>query len=308
MERGHEIKVLDHGYVRYVDSMGTDESVVEAARMSTGRGFVSWEPYRRCKKCDGVRAATFTVEDVFLESGRGGSKDCEHDWQDFPRGDLGILDFMYRNRHATPFEFCELHIEVQAPLMVFREWHRHRTQSYSEFSARYSQMPDLHYLPTLDRFQRQSSTNRQGSAETIPQGDAAAMRDGLRRQQESIYRDYDADVRYGLTKEVARLNTPVSRYSKMRAKTDLRNWLAFLLLRMSPNAQWEIRQYANAVVEIVKAIWPRTYELFEEHDLCGVRLSRSEVALLRRMLDTTGDFSISSDPGVVTLLARLVRA
>ena len=136
MKKEHEIKVLDHGYVRLVDSMGTDESIVEAARMSTGRGFVSWEPYRRCGKCGGVDGSIDLAGVLNRMFGLDG--DCKHgEWQDFPRGDLGMLDFMYRNHHATPFEFCELHIEVQAPIMVFREWHRHMTQSYSEFSARY---------------------------------------------------------------------------------------------------------------------------------------------------------------------------
>lgn len=275
MERGHEIKVLDQGYVRYVDSMGSDESIVEAARMSTGRGFVSWEPYARCKQCGRAMLFDSIQRNVMLDH-------CGHDakTEQFPRGDLGMLDFMYRHHHSTPFEFSELHVEVQAPIMVFREWHRHRTQSYSEMSARYTQMPDLHYVPDAERMQKQSATNRQGSSEMLDDNAAEILRMEIEAEQASIYKNYGAMIDSGLAKEVARLNTPVSRYSRMRAKTDLRNWLAFLLLRMAPTAQWEIRQYANAVAEIVKAFWPRTYALFEEYDLGGVRLSRSEARAL----------------------------
>jgi thymidylate synthase (FAD) len=285
MEPGYEIKCLDHGYVRFIESMGSDEGIVEAARMSTGRGFVSWERYLRCKKCDQVRnfrdaELPCVLTDVSVK--------FDHDWQDFPRG--------YMNKHSTPFEFADLHIEVQAPLMVYREWHRHRQQSYSEFSARYSQMPDLHYLPNLERIQAQSKINRQGSGEALVEHQAQSVVDGFRLEQQQVYLGYDTLVKAGVAKEIARINTPVSRYSKMRAKTDLRNWFGFLQLRMAPSAQWEIRQYANAVAEIVKALFPRTYALFEEHDLHGVRLSRTEVAVLRKLLgyEGTADITISN--------------
>ena len=262
---GTEITVLDHGYVRLVDSMGTDETIVEAARMSTGKGFTGW-----------------------------GTPDRP--------GDEKLLGFLWENQHTSPFEMCELHVEVQAPIMVFREWHRHRTQSYNEFSARYAQMPDLHYLPAPERIQRQSATNKQGSAEPVPADHAESIRRALEGQQSSVYDYYDVLVKDGVAKEVARLNTPVSRYSKMRAKTDLLNWLRFLGLRMAPNAQWEIRQYANAVAEIVKSIWPRSYALFEEHTLHGVRLSRSEVAALRAYC---GHGRVTADKVPATLWKKL---
>jgi len=300
MERGHTIKVLDHGYVKLVDYMGSDEAIVEAARMSTGRGFVSWDAYKRCKRCDQVEfepsETTLCATDVDVTQGR-----LLHTWRDFPRGDLGLLETMYKNKHSTPFEFGELHIEVQAPLMVFREWHRHRTQAYSEFSARYSQMPDLHYLPSEERIQKQSTINLQGSGESFDVEYAGVVVSDLRHEQQLVYDHYNRLVEEGVAKEVARLNTPVSRYSKMRAKTDLRNWLGFLLLRMAPNAQWEIRQYANAVAEMVKVIWPRTYGLFEEYDLHGVHLSKREAAFLRTILSEVG----SSLPAM--LLAKLGR-
>jgi thymidylate synthase (FAD) len=270
------INVLDHGYVEYVAHMGVDEDIVSAARMSTGRGFVSWEAYKRCKNCDTV---TVVFDAISLHGPCVATLD-RHDWQDFPRGDLGILEYMYKGKHFSPFEFCELHVEVQAPIMVFREFHRHRTFSYSEFSARYSQMPNLHYVPALERVQAQGKTNRQGSGEPWLEAQAASVIDHWKWEQDEVYKSYDEAVAQGMAKEVARLNTPVSRYSKMRAKTDLRNWLGFLNLRMRSNAQYEIRCFAQAVAEIVKELWPRTYALFEEYDLYGVSLSRSEAKLL----------------------------
>lgn len=290
MEKGHEIQVLDHGYVRLVDYMGSDEAIIEAARMSTGRSFTGWDTNKECTRCGLRFPKTQTVIGYKCMDGPNAwpADGDLHDWKDIP-GDSKLLAFLYANKHMTPFE-CggEMMIEVQAPIMVFREWHRHRTQSYNEFSARYAQMPNLHYLPELSRFQKQSTTNKQGSAEAIDEEIANDVRRTLAMEQQDTYIMYSRLVDYGLAKEVARLNTPVSRYSKMRAKTDLRNWLAFLTLRMAPNAQWEIRQYANAVAEIVKSIWPRTYALFEEHDLHGVHLSRSEAAIARRLMSTDG--------------------
>lgn len=283
---GRKVKVLDHGYVRLIDAMGTDESIVEAARMSTGRGFISWSPYVRCKKCQACWWQQDTPRPlVGLLPGFECKACCDNvpfdqvQWEKFPNGDLGLLTSLYRDGHSTPFEMSECAFEIQAPIMVFREWHRHRTQAYSEFSARYAQMPDLHYLPALERFQKQSISNKQGSAEVLPPDIADVYRTEFEGQQEEIYAHYDNLVTHGLAKEVARLNTPVSRYSKMRAKTDLRNWFGFLNLRMRPNAQWEIRQFANAVAETIKELWPKSYALFEEYDLNGVRLSATEAKL-----------------------------
>jgi thymidylate synthase (FAD) len=234
------IKVLDHGYVKLIASMGSDEAIVEAARMSTGRGFVSWSAYHRCRVCDLAepeRADGLRNSSCCIGSQPTGNP---HDWQEFPRGDLAMLDFMWKNRHATPFEFGELHIEVQAPIFVFREWHRHRTQSYNEMSARYVPLPDVNYIPSVESQIRLKAIYAE--AETL----------------------YQQALKLGVPKELARVHLPVGRYSKMVAKTDLRNWLDFLTLRMAAGAQWEIRCYAEAVAEIVKACWPRTYALFME--------------------------------------------
>lgn len=300
MEKGTTIKVLDHGYVKFIDSMGTDETIVEAARMSTGKGFISWDPYWRCKVCGAVTKPMSEAVEIITNTepiahGCGGVplKSCIY--EKYPDGDKGLLDNLWRNKHATPFEMVELSLEVQAPIMVFREWHRHRTQSFNEFSARYAQMTDLHYIPELERIVKQSTLNKQGSdKEMMP--DAAGILAELERQQTEVYGYYDAWVGNGMAKEVARLNTPVSRYSKMRVKTDLRNWLAFCNLRMRPGAQWEIRQFANEVGKIINIIWPQVWHLFEEYDLYGCYLSRTELNILRRNvgigsleLDAQGD-------------------
>lgn len=234
-----EIKVLDNGYVKYVGHMGSDETIIEAARMSTGKGFGGWDK------------------------------------------DARLLDFLYRNHHSTPFEMCELAIEVQAPIFVFREWMRHRTQSYNELSARYTRMPNLHYIPQRERFEPSNSTNKQEASEFFPVGTRENFQELVDKDQQSIYKLYEGMLAAGVPKEIARLNTPVSRYSRMRAKTDLRNWLGFLNLRMRENAQLEIRVYANAVAEIIKSLWPRSYALFEEHDLHSVTLSRTELKALK---------------------------
>ena len=265
MEKSYKVGVLDHGYVEYIDHMGNDEAVIEAARMSTGKGFIGWEPR-----------------------------------PDAPKGDAGLLSFLYANKHMTPFE-CggELMIEVQAPIFIFREWHRHRTQSYNEFSARYAMMPNLHYVPSMDRMlqAQQSTTNKQGSEDGLDEHVASVERDNFADDQHDVYASYERAVSKGIAKEVARINTPVSRFSKMRAKTDLRNWLSFLQLRMAPSAQWEIRQYAYAVAGIIKDLWPRSYALFEEHDLNGVHLSATEVQALRVMF--SGELRMDTDQSVL---------
>jgi len=237
-----EIKVLDHGYVKLIDSMGSDEAIIEAARMSTGGSFVSWDPY-----------------------------------EGHPKGDAGLLSYLYRNQHMTPFEMGDLIVEVQAPIFVVREWMRHRTFSFNEASARYAQMPDLHYLPPNERLVRQDSVNKQAGSQELIHPDAQDLATlFLKSEQEAVYGHYETMLRAGLAREVARINAPVSRYTRFRVKANLRNWLQFLALRLPENAQYEIRVFAEAVAQLVKAKWPRTYALFEEHTLHGKHLSRTE--------------------------------
>ena len=233
------MNVLDHGYVKLVESWGSDERIVEAARMSTSKGFQGW----------------------------GTSK---------TPGDEKLLRYLYRHKHATPFEMAGLIIEVQAPIFVFREWRTHRTQAqlddmfwddaYNELSARYTPLPDLNYVPTVERLTMDGGANKQAQStgRVLHVNEAETFRRDLQNSYVNAETQYQHALYVGVPKELARLCIPVGRYSRMRASANLRNWLAFLELRMAPNAQWEIRQYANAVGEIVAKEFPRTWELFEE--------------------------------------------
>ena len=138
-------------------------------------------------------------------------------------------------------------------------------------------MPDVHYVPTAERMVKQSTANKQaGSGETLPYYMACMVRDDMQADQKDLYHGYEEYLGIGLAREVARINTPVSRYTRFRAKTDLRNWLGFINLRLRDNAQEEIRVYAQVIADMIKVLWPRTWALFEEYDLYGKRLSRTE--------------------------------
>jgi thymidylate synthase (FAD) len=225
-----KIQLLDNGYVELVEHWGSDERIIEAARMSTGKGFNGWG----------------TPEQP---------------------GDEKLLAFLYNNKHATPFEMAGVVIEVKAPIFIFREWHRHRTQSYNEMSARYIPLPDENYVPSLERVlvgANTATTNKQaqGNGKALTSEDAAQWVEELQSLYDQAEIVYRLGINLGVPKELARLPVPVARYSRMRASANLRNWIAFLTLRQAPAAQWEIREYANAVGEIISGLFPRTYELY----------------------------------------------
>ena len=226
------MKVLDMGYIELVETWGSDERIVEAARMSTNKGFQNWEQ------------------------------------------DEKLLRYLYTHKHDTPFEMAGAVVEVKAPIMVFREWHRHRTQSYNEMSARYIPLPDENYVPAPEDLVQRSaqaatSTNRQasGTGKVLDLVEAAtdviALEDYYREGQ----RLYNRFLDHGWPKELARLPVTVGRYSRMRAAANLRNWLGFLVLRDSLNAQKEIRAYAEALVVLLTEAFPRTLALYQ----AGVR-------------------------------------
>lgn len=226
---GYKVLLLDHGYLMFVESWGADERIIEAARMSTGKGFLGWGTPEKS-------------------------------------GDEKLLRYLHEHKHTTPFEMAGMTIEVQAPIIVFREWQRHRTQSYNEMSARYTPLPDLNYIPTVERLMRNSKTNKQAGtvkgAEELTEVVAKQVQEELSstyKRQEWLYQWM---LNRGVPKELARLHLPVGRYSRMRASANLLNWLKFLTLRMAPDAQEEIRVYANAVGEFIGELFPRTWELF----------------------------------------------
>jgi thymidylate synthase (FAD) len=236
------IKVLDNGYVLKIASMGDEELIIRAARQSTDGSFVSWGPY-----------------------------------EGHPKGDAGLLSYLYRNQHMTPFEMCELTVEVQLPIFVAREWMRHRTFSYNEASARYSVMPNIHYVPERNRITKQAKTNKQSSGdEWVEPNIAEAVVGYMAHEQKLIYKAYQGIIDSGVAREVARINTPVSRYTRFWCKGNLRNWLHFLKLRMDAGAQLEIREYANAIGDLIAEQWPLTWNLFVNHDLHSRKLSQSE--------------------------------
>lgn len=253
-------ELLDHGYVKFIEHWGSDERIIEAARMSTDKGFRSWSAYYECKECnEWYILGGWKVDNSLLDCGHAASRYVG-------KGDMGLLSYLYNNKHATPFEMAGMVIEVQAPIFVFREWHRHRTQSYNELSARYTPLPDLNYIPTVERLMLNSKTNKQAGvvagAEEMTEEYAEiyiAMLEVMYSEQESLYQ---IALRRGVPKELARIHLPVARYSRMRASANLRNWLAFLTLRQDPKAQWEIRQYANALNMLLVDKFPRTMELF----------------------------------------------
>lgn len=263
----NEIKVLDHGYVRFIEHYGSDERIIESARMSTDKGFLGWGKDSTCARCSG-------------EGRCGPWGDSDRDVSETmtcpickgtgrvpgPPGDERLLKYLYENKHSSPFEFAGLVVEIQAPIFVFREHHRHRTQSYNEMSARYTPLPDLNYIPSVERLMMNSKTNKQAGvvkgAEELTIEMAEQEREDLKGEYEFLEQRYQRALSRGVPKELARIRLPVGRYSKMRAATNLRNWLAFLTLRMAPNAQWEIRQYANAVGQYIQQSFPRTWELF----------------------------------------------
>lgn len=230
----HTIKLLDHGYIKYIEHWGSGESsvgeaaIIEAARMSTRKGFNGWEQ------------------------------------------DEKLLSFLYNNKHMTPFEMAGATIEVAAPIFVFREWHRHRTQSYNEMSGRYVPLPNENYMPefynVLERAHMAINTsNKQAGAVAAHILERHELANWLVRLQSDYSRTqatYEQGLEIGIPKELARLPVPVARYSRMRASANLRNWMQFLTLRMDPKAQWEIRQYAMSACAIFTELFPRTMRLF----------------------------------------------
>lgn len=224
-------QVLDNGYIEVVESWGSDERIVEAARMSTNKGFQGWGTFEK-------------------------------------PGDEKLLKFLYDHKHMTPFEMAGMTIEVQAPIMVFREWHRHRSFSYNEMSARYTPLPDVNYMPTPERCLIVAGANKQAGkiagADELTHEAVLEWLNALQIAYQFVEDCYQDGLKKGIPKELARLCVPVGRYSRMRASANLRNWLAFLTLRMDSAAQWEIRQFANQVgVEIAKA-FPRVWALFHK--------------------------------------------
>src|SRR3954452_9766485 len=223
------IPVLDHGFVRVIDYMGDDGAVVQAARVSYGRGT------RRVSE------------------------------------DAGLIRYLMRHRHSTPFEMCEIKYHVKLPIFVTRQWIRHRTANVNEYSARSSILDKEFYIPAPEQLAAQSTVNRQGRGDVLTGDEAARVLDLLRDDAERCYRDYawllNEDEggnqvepgREGLARELARINLTLNTYTQWYWKIDLHNLLHFLSLRADAHAQYEIRAYAQAMIDTVKAWVPLTH-------------------------------------------------
>jgi thymidylate synthase (FAD) len=242
--------VLDHGFIRVIDYMGDDGAVVQAARVSYGRGT------RRVSE------------------------------------DAGLIRYLMRHRHSTPFEMCEIKYHVKLPIFVARQWIRHRTANVNEYSARYSVMDREFYIPAPEHLAAQSATNRQGRGDVLEGDEAAAVLDMLRADASRAYDDYawmlnedGADpARQGLARELARMNLTLNTYTQWYWKTDLHNLLGFLQLRADGHAQYEIRAYAEAMLRTVEAWVPASYAAFLEYRLGAVTFSAGMLAVLKRRL------------------------
>lgn len=238
------IPVLDHGFIRVVDYMGDDAAVVQAARVSYGRG-------------------TKKVSE-----------------------DRGLIRYLMRHSHTTPFEMAEIKVHVKLPIFVARQWIRHRTASVNEYSARYSILDKEFYVPDIAHLSAQSSSNRQGREEASIE-DSAWVLNLLRDESERSYHGYTSllntsedgsdldNGRVGIARELARMNLSLNFYTQWYWKTNLHNLLNFLRLRADPHAQYEIRVYAEKLLDITQKWVPLTFEAFEEYRLGAVTLSAS---------------------------------
>ncbi len=202
------------------------------------------------------------------------------------REDAGLIDYLLRHGHTSPFEQVVLTFHVKMPIFVARQWIRHRTARVNELSGRYSVLRDEFYAPRPDEVRYQSATNKQGSArDEVPAELRGRVVDALTHGQRDTYAAYEGLIEDGVARELARINLPLALYTEMYWQIDLHNLFHFLRLRMDWHAQYEIRSYGDAIARCARAVAPLAYVAFEEHVLHGRRLSRSEVAVLRSAVD-----------------------
>lgn len=250
------IPVLDHGFIRVVDYMGDDSSIVQAARVSYGRGT---------------------------------KKSLQ---------DKGLINYLMRHRHTTPFEMCDIKFHIKLPIFIARQWIRHRTASVNEYSARYSILSNEFYVPERVNLSAQSTINKQGrSDDELPDDVADKVLALIKDDSEKCYRHYvemmneddkgniiDENT-VGITRELARMNLTLNHYTEWYWKINLHNLLHFLALRADSHAQYEIRVYAQAMLDVVKAWVPYAYEAFVEHSMNGTNISRKGMDVIRQMIE-----------------------
>jgi thymidylate synthase (FAD) len=240
------IPVLDHGFVGLVDHMGSDNAIVQAARVSYGAG-------------------TKQVQD-----------------------DRNLIRYLMRHEHTTPFEMCEVKFHIKLPIFVMRQLVRHRTASMNEYSARYSVLTDEFYIPELEQIQKQSTTNKQGREDSEwDWQDKRNVQHAFQRSFHNAYKEYASLLGKedaGLARELARSVLPVGGYTELYWKANLKNFLHMARLRMDLHAQWEIREFAGAMYDLVKPLFPEACSAFEDYAVNSVKLSAGEYELVKSLI------------------------
>lgn len=204
------------------------------------------------------------------------------------QNDEGLIRYLMRHWHSTPFEMCEVKLHVKLPVFVARQWIRHRTANVNEYSARYSILDREFYIPAPEQLAAQSTVNNQGRGEVLTGEEAARVLEVLKADANRAYDHYEEmlsqDGQQGLARELARMNLPANIYTQWYWKVDLHNLFHFLRLRADPHAQYEIRVYAEAIAACVKDWVPLAYAAFEDYRMGGVTLSAKAIAVLKRRL------------------------
>lgn len=248
------LPVLDHGFIRVIDYMGNDSSIVQAARVSYGKG-------------------TKKISE-----------------------DAGLINYLMRHRHTTPFEMCEIKFHIKLPIFIARQWIRHRTANVNEYSGRYSILDKEFYIPAQEHMSAQSSSNRQGRGDLLPPDQAQEVMRLLREDSERVYDHYQQFLNHdendnildpeksGLARELARMNLTLNYYTQWYWKIDLQNLMHFLSLRADSHAQYEIRVYAHIMVDLLKKWVPLTYDAFTNYRMGGMSLSSKGIEVMKRIV------------------------
>ncbi len=239
-----EFPVLDHGFVRLVDYLGSDQRIVQSARVSYGEGTKTY------------------------------------------RQDKGLINYLMRNDHTSPFEQVVFTFHVKMPIFVARQWTRHRTARMNEISGRYSVLKDEVYIPAAENIAMQSDDNKQGRAsEPVTPEMAERIQSIMKEDTERAFSSYHEMLDMGIAREISRIDLPLSIYTEFYWEIDLHNLFHFLKLRLDGHAQYEIRQYGIVMLEIVRKVCPIATEAFENHKLSGRSFSGREVEAIKAMLD-----------------------
>jgi thymidylate synthase (FAD) len=247
------LKVLDKGFIRVVDYMGNDSSIVQAARVSYGKGTK--------KKSQ----------------------------------DEGLIRYLLRHRHTTPFEMCEIKLHVKLPIFIARQWIRHRTANVNEYSARYSILEDEFYIPKINNLAEQSSLNKQGRGQEVDNTTAKKIINILLDDSKNCYNNYTWMLneesasnfdknRPSLSRELARINLTLNTYTEWYWKVDLHNFMHFVSLRVDKHSQYEIRAYAEILLNILKSWVPITYKAFSSYRLNSAELSKESLEIIKKLV------------------------